>query len=44
VPVVGVDFGYTEIPLAQLNPDRLIGSFAELPPAVLDLLSGLHSR
>jgi phosphoglycolate phosphatase len=44
VPVVGVDFGYTEIPLAQLKPDRLIGSFAELPTAVLALLSGVHSR
>jgi phosphoglycolate phosphatase len=43
VPVVGVDFGYTEIPLAQLNPDRLIGSFADLPTAVLDLLPGVHS-
>lgn len=38
VPVVGVDFGYTEIPLAQLHPDRLIASFADLPAAVLDLL------
>jgi phosphoglycolate phosphatase len=42
VPVVGVDFGYTEIPLAQLKPDRLIGSFADLPTAVLDLLPGVH--
>jgi phosphoglycolate phosphatase len=40
VPIVGVDFGYTEIPLAQLKPDRLIGSFADLPAAVLDLLPG----
>jgi phosphoglycolate phosphatase len=44
VPVVGVDFGYTEIPLAQLKPDRLIGSFAELPTAVLDLLPSVHSQ
>jgi phosphoglycolate phosphatase len=43
VPFVGVDFGYTEIPLAQLEPDRLISSFAELPTVVLELLPGVPS-
>jgi len=33
VPVIAVDFGYSEVPIAALNPDRLIGSFAELPTA-----------
>jgi phosphoglycolate phosphatase len=40
IPVVGVDFGYTDIPIAELAPDRVIGSFAELPAAVRQLLPG----
>ena len=31
VPVVAVDFGYTEIPVAQLAPDRIISHFNDLP-------------
>lgn len=38
IPVIGVDFGYTRIPMADLLPDRLIGHFNALPSAVLDLL------
>ncbi len=38
VPVVAVDFGYTDVPVATLRPDRLISSFAQLPAAILDLL------
>lgn len=38
IPVIGVDFGYTRIPMAELLPDRLIGHFDALPSAVLDLL------
>lgn len=40
VPVVGVTFGYTETPIAELNPDRIISSMSDLPTAVLELLSG----
>lgn len=36
VPVVAVDFGYTERPVAELGPDRIISHFAELPAAVAD--------
>jgi phosphoglycolate phosphatase len=39
IPVVAVDFGYTEIPLTDLAPDRLISSFAALPDAVRDLIA-----
>jgi phosphoglycolate phosphatase len=39
VPVVAVDFGYTETPVALLNPDRVISRFDELPAAVADLLA-----
>jgi phosphoglycolate phosphatase len=37
VPVIAVDFGYSEVPIAQLRPDRIIGSFADLPAAIRDL-------
>jgi phosphoglycolate phosphatase len=38
VPVVAVDHGYTETPVSELGPDRVISTFAELPSAVFDLL------
>ncbi|MGB3273754.1 MAG: phosphoglycolate phosphatase [Xanthobacteraceae bacterium] len=38
VPVVGVTFGYTEIPIADLKPDRLISHMADLPQAVESLI------
>jgi phosphoglycolate phosphatase len=38
VPVIAVDFGYTEIPVTQLGADRVISHFADLPDAVLALL------
>jgi phosphoglycolate phosphatase len=34
VPVIAVDFGYTETPVHLLNPDRIISHFDELPAAV----------
>lgn len=34
VPVVAVDFGYSEPPVAELNPDRLISHYDELVAAV----------
>jgi phosphoglycolate phosphatase len=34
VPVIAVDFGYSEVPIAELQPDRIIGSFAELPVTI----------
>lgn len=39
VPVIAVDFGYEEVPVAQLKPDRIIRHFNELPPTVQDLLA-----
>jgi len=36
-PVVAVDFGYTDVPVATLKPDQVISSFAALPQAVADL-------
>ena len=37
IPVVAVDFGYSETPVRHLGPDRLIGHFDELAAAVLEL-------
>lgn len=34
VPVIAVDFGYTDVPVADLNPDRIISHFDELWNAV----------
>jgi phosphoglycolate phosphatase len=39
IPVVAVDFGYTEIPVTELKPDRVISGFDELPVAVRSLLA-----
>lgn len=38
IPVIGVDFGYTAIPMAELRPDRLISHFDALQRAVMELL------
>ena len=32
-----MDFGYTDVPVARLDPDRVISSFAELPAAIAAL-------
>jgi phosphoglycolate phosphatase len=37
IPVIGVSFGYTEVPIADLKPDRLIGHMRDLPDAVESL-------
>lgn len=39
VPVIGVGFGYTDVPIAELRPDRLIQHMRELPEAVTSLTS-----
>ncbi|MDB5653412.1 MAG: phosphoglycolate phosphatase [Tardiphaga sp.] len=40
VPVIGVEFGYTDVPIAELKPDLLIAHFRDLPAAVARLLHG----
>ncbi len=39
VPVIGVSFGYTDVPIAELKPDRVIHHMRDLPGAVDDLLA-----
>jgi phosphoglycolate phosphatase len=38
IPVIAVDFGYTETPVGELNADRVISGFRDLPKAVFELL------
>ncbi len=38
VPVIGVAFGYTPVPMVELRPDRLISHFDALANAVLELV------
>jgi phosphoglycolate phosphatase len=38
VPVIAVDFGYSESPIAELGPNRVISAYKDLPGAVFDLL------
>jgi phosphoglycolate phosphatase len=39
VPVVCVEFGYTDVPVADLKPDLLIGHMRDLPRAVESLMA-----
>jgi phosphoglycolate phosphatase len=39
VPVIGVTFGYTETPIEELKPDRVISRMMELPQAASELLA-----
>ena len=34
IPVIGVEFGYTEVPIADLKPDRIVHHMSELKAAV----------
>jgi phosphoglycolate phosphatase len=43
IPVVAVDFGYTDIPVRDLAPDRVISHFEELWAAVADLYTASAS-
>jgi phosphoglycolate phosphatase len=44
IPVIGVAFGYSEVPIAELKPDRLIGHMRELPAAVENLNGAAGSK
>lgn len=44
IPVIGVEFGYTEVPMAELKPDRMVSHMAELPGAVDSLMQMKNAR
>jgi phosphoglycolate phosphatase len=39
LPVVAVDFGYTEVPVVELDPDKIISTYNALP-GVIEILLG----
>ena len=39
IPCIGVTFGYTHVPVAELGPDAVIDDYAELPAALSRVLS-----
>jgi phosphoglycolate phosphatase len=39
IAVIAVDFGYSETPVAELGPDRIVSSFDRLPEVVFALLA-----
>jgi phosphoglycolate phosphatase len=43
IPVIGVEFGYTEVPMADLGADRLIDHMSQLPAAVELLMAARSS-
>ena len=38
IPVIGVAFGYTDVPMVDLKPDRLVDHMRDLPAAVASLM------
>jgi phosphoglycolate phosphatase len=38
VPVVAVDFGYSEKPISEFGPDRVVAAFSELPAIVFEVM------
>jgi phosphoglycolate phosphatase len=38
IPVVGVTFGYTDVPVATFAPDRVVDDFAAVWPAAGELV------
>lgn len=39
IPIVAVEFGYAERPVAEYGPDRVISQFAQLPVAIAAVFS-----
>jgi phosphoglycolate phosphatase len=43
IPVIGVGFGYTDVPIAELKPDLLINHMSDLPAAVERLMAAKNA-
>ena len=41
VPVIAVDFGYSERPIAEYGPDRIINHFSQLPVSIAAIFSAI---
>jgi len=44
IPVIGVDYGYTEVPIRDLAPDLVISHLEQLPDAISHVLAHRSSR
>lgn len=44
IPVIGVDYGYTEVPIRDLAPDLVISHLEQLPDAISHVLAHRASR
>jgi len=44
VPVVAVAWGYSAVPARELNADRVVERFAEVPEAATALLAATAAR
>jgi phosphoglycolate phosphatase len=44
IPIIGVTFGYTDVPVANLGADAVIDHYAELRPALAGLLDNYVNR
>ena len=44
IPVIAVDFGYTDVPISSLEPDKVISHFDELWAATQELLEGSAAK
>jgi phosphoglycolate phosphatase len=44
VPVIGVTFGYTDVPIVELKPDIIIAHMQELPGAVARLAGAFKTQ
>jgi phosphoglycolate phosphatase len=43
VPIIAVDFGYSDTPVSELAPDLVLSRFGDLPEAVESLVAKLDS-
>jgi len=41
IPIIAVDFGYSERPVAEFGPDRTISSFAQLLMSVASVAQNI---
>jgi phosphoglycolate phosphatase len=41
VPVIAVDFGYSERPVAEYGPDRTISHFSQLPASITTIFPAI---
>src|SRR5215475_10151664 len=39
IPVIAVDFGYSDVPVAKLKPDEVVSAFSKLPETISRVLS-----